>query len=317
MKRKTVMPRLQRNPKRPSAIRRRTLAGTTTCIGATLAALAVATAAADQPVADKKAAMFSEAEAYERFMGRWSERLAPLFVAFFEARDRDDILDVGSGTGSLSLAIANATQTGRIVGIDLAEEYVAYATERTKSRRVQYEVGDAQKMRFPDGSFDRTAALLVVNFIPDRRRAVREMMRVTRTGGVVAACVWDYSEAMEMLRFFWDEAVALDPTAEPRDERHMPLSKQGELTALWTEEGLERVEERELIISLEFESFDDYWKPFLDGQGPAGAYVASLSAARQKELAERLRRRLLGDRQDGPITLKARAWAAKGTVPTR
>jgi len=262
-------------------------------------------------------AMFSESDAYERFMGRWSRRLADRLVEFAGVRDGETVLDVGSGTGSLSAAILQRTTTTRVVGIDPAKEYVAAAARRVGGTRAAFEVGDAQRLRFGDASFDRTLSLLVVNFIPDRDAALREMIRVTRPAGVIAAAVWDYGGRMEMLRIFWDEAVALDPAVEPRDERHMPLSREGELAALWTKQGLREVVGMPLEITQVFSSFDDYWRPFLDGQGPAGAYAAKLAEAPRAALEARLRQRLLRERADGPITLTARAWAVKGVVPAR
>jgi SAM-dependent methyltransferase len=180
---------------------------------------------------------------------------------------------------------------------------------------VHFEVGDAQALRFEAGAFDSTLAQLVMNFIPDHEKAAREMRRVTRPGGVVSACVWGYDDGMEMLQYFWDEVVALDPAVASKDERTMKLSRRGQLADLWRSAGLVRVEEAPLEIELPFTSFDDYWRPFLAGVGPAGAYVASLSEAERQKVAARLRSRLLGDRPDGPITLKARAWCARGEVP--
>ena len=181
--------------------------------------------------------MFSEAEAYERFMGRWSRRLATPFLKFAGLKDGDRVLDVGSGTGALALAVLQEAPASRVVGIDPSPAYVAHAQTRAGGGHATFEEGDAQRLRFPDGSFDATLALLVVNFIPDRVAAVREMARVTRSGGVVAAAVWDYGDRMEMLRAFWDEAVVLDPASEPKDERHMPACRPGELAALWTVAG--------------------------------------------------------------------------------
>ena len=181
--------------------------------------------------------------------------------------------------------------------------------------RVRFEVGDAQQMRFGDASFTRTLSLLVVNFIPDAPRAIGEMRRVTRSGGVVAAAVWDYGEGMEMLRVFWDEAIALEPREEKKDERHMPLCRRGELSALWKDAGLQAVTEEGLTIDTAFASFDDYWAPFLGKQGPAGAFVAALPENRREALQLRLRKRLLGDGPDHAITLHARAWAVRGVVP--
>jgi SAM-dependent methyltransferase len=203
------------------------------------------------------------------------------------------------------------------VGIDPSPAYIAHARMRAGGGNATFEEGDAQRLRFPDGSFDAALALLVVNFIPDRAAAVREMARVTRPGGVVAAAVWDYGEGMELLRVFWDEAVALDPASEPRDERHMPACRQGELAALWRAQGLLDVREEPLVIPLTFASFADFWSPFCEGQGPAGAYVASLSEGQRRDLEQRLRRRLLGKDGDRPIALNARAWAVKGVVPGR
>ena len=268
-----------------------------------------------EPAGKANAAMFFEAEAYERFMGRWSRRLAFPFLKFAGLKDGNRVLDVGSGTGSLTLAILQEGPASRVVGIDPSPAYVAHARMRAGGGNATFEEGDAQRLRFPDGSFDAALALLVVNFIPDRATAVREMARVTREGGVVAAAVWDYGDGMEMLRVFWDEAVALDPAIEPKDERHMPVCRQGELAALWRSQGLLDVREGPLVIPLNFSSFDDFWSPFRQGQGPAGAYVASLSEEPRRDLEQRLRRRLLGEGADRAITLNARAWAVRGVVP--
>jgi SAM-dependent methyltransferase len=259
--------------------------------------------------------MFGGADAYELFMGRWSRHLAPLLVDFAVPGAADSVLDIGSGTGALTAAIVAAKPGARVTGVDPSSEYIAFARARQPSARVRLLVGDAQRLELPDGQFDATLSLLVVNFIPDRDRAIREMIRVTRTGGVVAAAVWDYGGEMEMLRSFWDEAVALAPAAEKRDERHMPLCRAGDLAAAWRAHGLRQVEERPLVIRTVFASFDDYWRPFLGGQGPAGAYVASLTEAERERLASRLRSRLAGNGREGAFSLAARAWAVKGVKP--
>ena len=161
--------------------------------------------------------------------------------------------------------------TSEIVGIDPSQAFIAYAQKNAKSTRAQFEVGDAQALKFKDASFDQTLALLVMNFIPDHNKAIAEMRRVTRPQGTVSACVWDYDAGMQMLRFFWDEAIALDPAIEPKDERHMKLSHQGQLGDLWKKAGLVNVQEAPLVIDQAFSSFNDYWEPFTKGAGPGGA----------------------------------------------
>lgn len=260
-------------------------------------------------------AVFSEAQAYEHFMGRWSRRLAPLLVRFAGVRDGETVLDIGSGTGALTAAVAALAPSSRIVGIDPSAPYVARARVQHGSARIQFETGDARQMRFDDATFDRTLSLLVLNFIPDARKALGEMRRVTKPKGTIAAAVWDYSEGMEMLRAFWDEAVAQAPAAAAKDERNMPFCRRGDLAALWREHGLHDVVEDSLIVETRFTSFDDFWTPFLEKQGPAGAYTASLSASDLEVLRLRLRRRLLGDGPDKVIVMQARAWAVRGTTP--
>ena len=171
--------------------------------------------------------MFSESEAYEQFMGRWSRALATPFVAFAGVRSGDDVLDVGSGTGALAAAVLAGTDAGRIVGLEPSVAYVEYTRARVKSARVTFEQGDGRERRFPPASFDKALSLIALNFIPDPGATLDEMIRATRPGGIVAAAVWDYGEGMEMLRAFWDEAVALDPSVGPRDERHMALCRRG------------------------------------------------------------------------------------------
>ena len=250
--------------------------------------------------------MFSASDGYERFMGRWSRRLAPLFVTFAGVTEGDRVLDVGSGTGALSAATA-AIESVQVTGIERSAAYVAYAREHVDGR---FEVGDALALPFSDDAFDRALSMLVLNFVPDPAAALQQMIRVTRPCGVVAAAVWDYGDGMQMLRTFWDAAVALDPDAAPRDERHMPLCTHGALAELWRIHGLQDVDEQPLTIEMKFASFDDYWQPFLCGQGPAGVYVSSLAESARHALESRLHERL----GDTGFRLKARAWAVSGNV---
>ena len=238
---------------------------------------------------EAEARMFSTSAGYERFMGRWSRLLAPRYIAFAGVESGERVLDVGTGIGSLVAVLAATRASGEIVGIDPSEGFIGYAKKSAEPGRVRYEIGDAQALPFPDASFDQTMSMLVMNFVPDHDKAIAEMRRVTRPGGGVSACVWDYNEGMQMLRFFWDEAVALDPAVEPKDERHMKLSRAGQLGRAWKKAGLADVRERPLVIDQAYASFDDYWGPFTKGAGPGGAYVVSLSEERRRQLEARLR----------------------------
>ncbi|MFT3696654.1 MAG: class I SAM-dependent methyltransferase [Kofleriaceae bacterium] len=249
--------------------------------------------------------MFAQAEAYEQFMGRWSRLIDEPLVTFAGVSSGQAVLDVGSGTGELAVAVRD--RGGVVTGIDLSPDFVSYAKQHAPG--ITFAVGDAQKLAFAPATFDVSLSLLVLNFVPDPATAVREMARVTKPGGTIAAAVWDYSGDMEMLRIFFEEATALDPSA--KDERATPLGKPGALAQLFRSNGFDHVEEAPLVVELRFASFDDYWKPFLLGTGPAGAYMKTLSADRREALAARLRRRL----GDGAFTLKARAWAVKALAP--
>ena len=262
--------------------------------------------------------MFGDAEAYERFMGRWSRVLAPLLVDFTDLRDTGRVLDVGSGTGTLAFSIAKQKVHCQVLGIDPSKEYVDYANSRNPfPDRARFQVGDAQQLPFSDATFENSLSLLVFNFIPDREKALREVSRVTKPGGCVSAAVWDYGAGMRMLRMFWDAAVAVDPTAEKFDELHMPLCRAGELGEFWKRHGLARVEERPLDITMRFGSFADYWDPFLLGQGPAGAYLRNVDGDRRQSLREEVKRRLAVVTEDAPFSVPARAWAVRGIVQGR
>jgi SAM-dependent methyltransferase len=262
-----------------------------------------------------EAKMFAASAGYDRFMGRWSRLLAPSYIVFAGVRNGDRVLDVGTGTGSVAAAVAAGMPDSEVVGIDPSAGFIADAQNNARSTRAHFAVGDAQALKFKDASFDNTLSLLAMNFIPNPDKAIGEMRRVTRPQGIVSCCVWDYDEGMQMLRFFWDEAVALDSAVEPKDERHMKLCRQGQLGDLWRKAGLVNVKEAPLTIDQAFVSFNDYWEPFTKGAGPGGAHVVSLREDRRWQLEARMRKRLLGDREDGPFTLTARAWCVHGEVP--
>jgi SAM-dependent methyltransferase len=262
--------------------------------------------------------MFGNAEAYERFMGRWSRLVAPLLVDFTDLPDRGRVLDVGSGTGSLVSAIAARKVRTYVLGIDSSKEYVAYANSRNPfPYRASFQVGDAQQLHFADASFDAGLSLLAFNFIPNPQKALLEMRRTAKSGGKLAAAVWDYGAGMRMLRTFWDAAVSIDAGAERLDEKRMPLSHAGELSDLWRQGGLENVREQPIDITMQFKSFVDYWDAFLLGQGPAGSYVASLDRDKLQVLRSEVKRRLALSREDAPVVLPARVWSVRGTIPRR
>jgi SAM-dependent methyltransferase len=248
-------------------------------------------------------------------MGRWSRLVAPLLLGFANIPDGGRILDVGSGTGSLANEIAARLTCCRILGIDLSEHFVAYAKVLVPNANVHFEVGNAQRLSFVESEFDASLSLLVFNFIPNPRQALGELKRVTRPGGQISAATWDYGDRMEMLRIFWDAAIELDRNAERSDERNMPLCRSGELLALWKEGGLTDVEEQPLEIAMQFRSFDDFWQPFLTGQGPAGAYVQQLLPERRLDLRDQVKCMLPRSRQHGAFELRGRAWAVRGRVP--
>ena len=227
-------------------------------------------ASAQSPsVTDAEAKMFAMSAGYERFMGRWSRLLAPNFIAFAGVTNGNRVLDVGTGTGSAAAAVEASMPASEVVGIDPSAGSSPTRRRTPSPGRAHFEVGDAQALTLNDASFDNTIALLVMNFIPDHNKAIAEMRRVTRAQGTVSACVWDYNEGMQSLRFFWDEAIAFDPAIEPRDERHMKLSRHGQLGDLWRKAGLVDVAEQPLTIDQSFSSFDDYWGPFTTGAAPA------------------------------------------------
>lgn len=256
--------------------------------------------------------MFADARAYERFMGRWSELAAPQFTKFAGIPVRGNVLDIGCGTGSLALAIARLRPHCRVEGIDVSREYIEFARGRTRNPRVRFKTGDAQNLPFAPGTFDAAASLLVFNFIPDPAKALSEARRVTRAGGSISAAVWDYGDRMRMLRIFWDAAEEQDSEAGRLDEKHMPLCRNGELSELWARGGLRKIESSPLEITMTFANFDEFWNPFMLGQGPAGAYVRRLPRNSVSALREELRRRVGAPR--GTFTLPARLWAVRGEV---
>jgi SAM-dependent methyltransferase len=258
----------------------------------------------------------NDGEAYERLMGRWSPVLADRLIAFGGVADGDVVLDLGCGTGSLAMALAARTGVRRILGIDVAPAYIAYAARRSADPRLSFIVGDGAALEVADGSVDRAFSLLALNFMPAPARAIAELRRVTRPGGMVAAAVWDFSGGLVYQRIFWDTAAALDPDAARARARHFssPLTREGELGTALQAAGVHAVEECELAIRLHYVDFADYWQPIAEAQGPVGDYVNRLPSERLAALREALAEAYCCGRPDGPRSMAATAWAAKGRV---
>jgi SAM-dependent methyltransferase len=259
--------------------------------------------------------MFEVGEAYESMMGRWSRQLAPRFIDFVGVRDADSVLDVGCGTGSLTTILAKVTGVAKIVGIDPSNGFIEYARAQNTDPRVIFDVGDAQQLPYPDGSFDRCLALLAVDYFPDARKAAREMRRVTKKAGIAATAMWDRSRANELYSCFWDAVEAIDSTAKRPAGRQGSYGTAEALSQLWNGAGLTDIRVTGLTISCQFSSFDELWQRYLTGEGPPGAYMAGLTTDRREVLRTAMQQHVLGDGPDRPFTLQAKAWAAKGVVP--
>jgi SAM-dependent methyltransferase len=255
---------------------------------------------------------WSSGDAYEPYVGRWSTLVAREFLRWLDAPENLRWLDVGCGTGALSDAIVARCFPDAVVGVDRSEEYLGYARSRVTDPRVSFRPGDAQALPVKDAEHDIVVSGLMLNFVPDRARAIAEMKRALSPGGTVAAYVWDYAGEMQLMRRFWDAAVALDPPALELDEgRRFPIARPGPLVELFEAAGLTQVRVLAIDVPTLFKDFDDYWKPFLGGQAPAPGYCMSLSEERRNALRERIRS-TMPIQPDGSIHLIARAWAVRG-----
>lgn len=257
--------------------------------------------------------VWARSRPYESFIGRWSREVAPWFLDWLPRRSGAVWCDVGCGTGALSHAVLAAHAPAQVIGLDPSEAFLAAA--RVDDARLVLAAATATALPLPDSAVDRVVSALVLNFVPSPPDALREMRRVARSDGVVAAYVWDYAEGMQLLRSFWDAAIAEDPGAADLDEgQRFRLCRPEPLHALFSAAGLDDVEVTAIEIPTRFTDFDDLWAPFLGGQGPAPGYVASLPTERREELRGRLRSRM-PIAPSGAIDLTARVWAVRGTVP--
>jgi SAM-dependent methyltransferase len=247
---------------------------------------------------------------YERYVGRWSRRIAPPFLAWLALPAGLRWLDVGCGTGALCAAILEHCSPASLAGVEPSEGFLDSARKNLAGRAALHQ-GKADSLPLEDGAIDVVASGLVLNFVPDPRAALAEMRRVTRRGGRIAAYVWDYAGRMELMRHFWDAAVELDAAAAKFDEgKRFPLCSPEALAQVFASARLAGAQVTPIETPTRFASFDDYWQPFLGGQGPAPAYAMSLEEAQRARLRERIRERLPRD-PDGAIALVARAWAVQ------
>ena len=253
-------------------------------------------------------------QSYDRFMGRWSLIVAREFLAWLSIPSQGAWLEVGCGTGAISDLIWRTQKTSEILAVDSSPEFIAFAREKHRDNLIQFEVGLAQSLPVESQHYDAVVSGIMLNFVPQPEQALAEMRRAAKPGGVVAAYVWDYAEGMQMLRYFWDAAAALDGEATALDEGlRFPLCQEGSLERLFVEAGLREAQFRPIEVPTGFSSFEEYWLPFLGGVGPAPSYVASLDDARRTALMEKLRENLPHS-NDGRIALTARAWAVQGWV---
>lgn len=250
---------------------------------------------------------------YEEYVGRWSRRIAPLFLFWLNIPAQRRWLDVGCGTGALCAAILDHCSPLSVAGIEPSEGFLEKATDQLGAR-VVLRRGSAAEIPLDEHSVDVTVSALALNFFADERAAVREMARVTVVGGTIGAYVWDYAEKMELMRRFWDAAVELNQDAAKLDEgARFPICRPEALTDLFASAGLAGTDVTAIDITTSFANFEDYWRPFLGGQGPAPAYAMALDEPARARLRDRIRERM-PVQADGSISLSARAWAVRATV---
>ncbi|HWP56397.1 MAG TPA: methyltransferase domain-containing protein [Candidatus Acidoferrales bacterium] len=265
-------------------------------------------------MSDERKEAWGAGEPYERYVGRWSRAVAREFLDWLAIPAGGSWADVGCGTGALVEGILTRYAPKVVIGIDRSEGFVSEARRHLADARVRFQVGDATALPLHAATCDVTVSGLVLNFVADHAAMAREMVRVTKPGGKVAAYVWDYAGGMAMMRHFWDAAVAVSPHDAKLDQaERFPLCQPEPLATLWQDLGLTAVVVRAIDIPTVFQDFADYWTPFLGKQGTAPTYLASVDAETQGQIRAVLQARLL-PAPDGTIALTARAWAVQGTV---
>jgi len=261
---------------------------------------------------DPETDLFADGAAYEQYVGRWSRPVGSMFIDWLARPPGLNWVDVGCGTGALTETVLTRANPASVVGVEPSEAFLGLAQARIDDVRADFRTGDAQSLPVASGAADIAVSGLVLNFVPDQQRMVEEMRRVVGANGTIAAYVWDYSGEMQLMRHFWDAAIALFPNAAAHDEgRLFPICEREPLAKLFRASGLSAVETCALDTPTVFRDFEDYWSPFLRGQGPAGAYCVALADDDQERLRARLERTLPMN-ADGSISLIARAWAVRG-----
>jgi SAM-dependent methyltransferase len=246
------------------------------------------------------------ADSYDRFMGRYSTVLAPLFADFAGVGAQKSILDVGCGPGALTAALVDRLGADAVVAVDPSEPFVKAMRERFPG--VEVHLGSAEFLPFSDHSFDAAVAQLVVHHMADPVVGIREMARVTNGGGTVAACVWDLGGGRSPLGPFWRGVARFDPSAGGESE--LPGTREGHLGEIFREAGCQVVDDRDLVFEMEHATFEEWWEPFILGVGPAGRYVAGLDAESRDAIANLCREEL----GPGPFTITCAAWATRASV---
>ncbi len=261
----------------------------------------------------------ADGDGYELQMGRWSRLLAPRFIAFAGIGSGERVLDVGCGTGNLSLSLVENPHIGAVAGVDFSSTYVEHAQRKTSDPRINFQVGDACALPFANASFDHSLSMLVLQFIPQAEAAVREMCRVTRPGGTVAAATWDTRGGFVFYRMFFDTAAVIDPSAKERRAKAYtrPMSRPGDLERAWHNAGLIDVVQDMITIRMAFASFSDFWAPIDGRDGPLADYVSGLSGEMKAKVRDAVELAYLDGEADGPRSYAATAWVVKGNVPPK
>lgn len=256
--------------------------------------------------------IFSSASAYEGYVGRWSRLVAQEFIRWLSIPAGRSWLDVGAGTGIITEVILQQASPTRVLATDLTQDFIDLARQKIHDDRVEFRVEDAVNLTFAAPEFDVAVAGLVLNFVPNPRQAAHNMAQAVKSGGTVAAYIWDYGGRMEMMRHFWDAANVVDPTAHAMDAGHQfPIANPDNQRALFESLGLQAVELRPIDAPTRFQNFDDYWLPFLGAQGSVSKYLRALSNDTRNAIRDQLQKQL-PTADDGSISLIARAWAIKG-----